>query len=176
MQDKNVTDVEFREVPVEKKEETPALFNPVAFLTEALQKAGYAKPYAWTEGIDERAQTADNEKDRIFFANRALRLFLAEVENRDNITPRMLLADGVDSTKWMALMEQGVIPWLMNEFDAKGKRVKEEVNPDAADIAAADAARAEGFVSEEKAAEVTEQLKQIAAEDAADARPSSSEG
>lgn len=125
MQENQVTDVEFTEVNRDEsafKEETP-LFNPVDFLTMALHQAGYPEPTAWYKGIDVRAETADSEKDRIFFANRALRLFLAEVENRENITPRMLLADGIDSPKWMALMEQGVIPWLMNQFDKKGKRV-----------------------------------------------------
>lgn len=118
-----VTDVAFVEI---KKDEKPA-FNPAVFLTEALIAAGLNEAaIGWSIGIDPRVETAESEKDRIFFANRALRLFLAEIEGRDNITPRMLLADGIDSVKWIALMEQGVIPWLLNQFDSKGKRVVSE--------------------------------------------------
>lgn len=133
MQDINqeVTDVEFKEIPVEKKEEAQATFNPVSYLTNALNTAGLTEAAAaWVMNIDPRAETAEDEKERIFFANRALRLFLAEQPDRDNITPRMLLADGIDGVKWAALMEQGVIPWLKNEFDKKGKRVKPEANDD----------------------------------------------
>ena len=125
-QDKEIVDVEFTEI---KKEEgaTASNFNPAVFLTQALIDAGLIdEATKWSIGIDPRAETAESEKDRIFFANRALRLFLAEVEGRDNVTPRMLLADGIDAVKWMALMEQGVIPWLLNQFDKKGKRIAPE--------------------------------------------------
>lgn len=122
-----VTDVAFVEI---KKDEKPA-FNPAVFLTEALIAANLEDAaIKWSVGIDPRVETAESEKDRIFFANRALRLFLAEIEDRENITPRMLLADGIDSVKWCALMEQGVIPWLLNQFDKKGKRVTPEVEAD----------------------------------------------
>lgn len=118
-----VTDVAFVEI---KKDEKPA-FNPAVFLTEALIAANLEDAaIKWSVGIDPRVETAESEKDRIFFANRALRLFLAEIEDRENITPRMLLADGIDSVKWCALMEQGVIPWLLNQFDKKGKRIADE--------------------------------------------------
>ena len=124
MQEPEITDVEFTEI---KKEPAAASFNPAVFLTEALISNGLIDAAkSWSIGIDPRAETAESEKDRIFFANRALRLFLAEIEGRDNITPRMLLADGIDSIKWMALIEQGVIPWLLNQFDSKGKRVVPE--------------------------------------------------
>lgn len=123
-----ITDVAFTEI---KREEGATFFNPVVFLTDVLTSNGLSEAAAiWVQGIDPRAQTAESEKDRIFFANRALRLFLAEVEDRENITPRMLLADGIDSVKWCALMEQGVIPWLLNQFDKKGKRVAPEVEAD----------------------------------------------
>lgn len=126
MQEKNeIVDVEFTEV---KREPAAApMFNPAVFLTEALIKAGLTEAAVqWCQNIDPRAETAESEKDRIFFANRALRLFLAEIEGRDNITPRMLIADGIDSVKWIALMEQGIIPWLLGQFDKKGKRVAPE--------------------------------------------------
>ena len=127
--DDGVTDVAFVEI---KKDEKPA-FNPAVFLTEALAGAGLKEAaLGWSVGIDPRVETAENEKDRIFFANRALRLFLAEIEDRENITPRMLLADGIDSVKWCALMEQGVIPWLLNQFDKKGKRIADEEQTNAA--------------------------------------------
>lgn len=121
----DITDVEFKEIPTESS--TPeGFFNPVNYLTDALREAGYHDPEGWTKNIDVRAANAVEEKDRIFFANRALRLYLAEIEGRENISPRMLLADGIDSVKWKALMDQGVIPWLLNQFDAKGKRKTEE--------------------------------------------------
>lgn len=124
-----VTDVAFVEI---KKDEKPA-FNPAVFLTEALIAANLEDAaIKWSVGIDPRVETAESEKDRIFFANRALRLFLAEIEDRENITPRMLLADGIDSVKWCALMEQGVIPWLLNQFDKKGKRIADEEQTNAA--------------------------------------------
>lgn len=124
----DITDVAFVEI---KKEEQKPFFNPVEFLTNALHQAGFTDADLWHKDIDPRAETAEDEKERIFFANRALRLFLAEVGgDRDNITPRMLLADGIDSVKWIALMEQGVIPWLLNQFDKKGKRVTPEVEAD----------------------------------------------
>ncbi len=118
----DITDVEFKETPVETKE-APAIFNPVEFLTNALAQAGYPEPAAWTQDIDPLASTHEDEKARIFFANRALRLYLSEIEGRDNISPRLLLADGIDSTRWIALMEQGVIPWLMGAFNERGDRV-----------------------------------------------------
>ena len=119
----NITDVEFKEVPTET---AAPFFNPVAYLTEALTAAKHPEPLAWTKDCDPRAETALEEKERIFFANRALRLYLAEQTDRENLSPRMLLADGIDGVKWAALMDQGVIPWLMNQFDAKGKRIKPE--------------------------------------------------
>lgn len=123
-ENKEITDVEFTEVT---KEEAAPIFNPVVFLTEALTAKGLTEAAAkWVQDIDPRAQSAESEKDRIFFANRALRLYLAEIEGRDNVTPRMLLADGIDSVKWIALMEQGIIPWLLGQFDKKGKRVTSE--------------------------------------------------
>ena len=126
--DDGITDVAFVEI---KKEEQKPFFNPVEFLTNALHQAGFTDADLWHKDIDPRAETAEDEKERIFFANRALRLFLAEVGgDRDNITPRMLLADGIDGIKWIALMEQGVIPWLLNQFDKKGKRVTPEVEAD----------------------------------------------
>ncbi|BAW19317.1 hypothetical protein [Ralstonia phage RP31] len=109
--------------PVAEEAAAPT-FNPVDYLTNALHNAGYPNPTAWYKGIDPRAETADNEKDRIFFANRALRLYLAEVPDRENISPRMLLADGITSIQWTALVDQGVVPWLMNQFDKKGRRVE----------------------------------------------------
>lgn len=125
-----VTDVAFVEI---KKEEQKPFFNPVEFLTNALHQAGFSDADAWHKDIDPRAETAEDEKERIFFANRALRLFLAEYEDaRDNITPRMLLADGIDSVKWIALMEQGIVPWFLNQFDKNGKRItREEVQEEA---------------------------------------------
>ena len=123
-ENQTVTDVAFTETT---REEAVALFNPVTHLTATMEAAGLTDAAAkWTLGIDPRAQSAEGEKDRIFFANRSLRLFLAEIEDRENITPRMLLADGIDSPKWIALMEQGIIPWLLNQFDKKGKRVSPE--------------------------------------------------
>ncbi|BAW19032.1 hypothetical protein [Ralstonia phage RP12] len=110
----------------EPEEEAKELFNPVVYLTNALTSAGYTNPTGWLKGIDPRAETAEDEKDRIFFANRALRLYLAEVPDRENISPRMLLADGITSVQWTALVDQGVVPWLMNQFDKKGKRVASE--------------------------------------------------
>lgn len=124
MHEDQIVDVEFTEI---KREVVTPLFNPAVFFTELLISNDLTDAAVnWSCGIDPRAETADNEKDRIFFANRALRLFLAEIEDRENITPRMLIADGIDSVKWIALMEQGVIPWLKNQFDKKGKRVQPE--------------------------------------------------
>lgn len=126
MQENQIIDTEVTEV----KEEAP-FFNPVEFLTNALRAADYVDPTGWRNNIDPRAEIAEDERERIFFANRALRLFLSEVEGRENISPRMLLADGIDSDKWIALMEQGVIPWLMNQFDNRGKRITQETEAEA---------------------------------------------
>lgn len=125
MNDNNITDVDFKEVATEAVTETEVvLFDPVDYLTGALRDAGHPNPTAWTLDIDPRAQTAPSDKDRIFFANRALCLYVSEHEGRENITPRLLLVDGIDKVKWAALMEQGIVPWLMNKFDAKGKIIK----------------------------------------------------
>lgn len=129
MQEANqqVSDVEFTETPKADAPAAPEPFMPAVFLTKALIEAGYPEPTAWMKDIDPLVETHEDEKQRIFFANRALRLFLAEIADRDNITPRMVLADGIDSIKWSALMTQGIVPWLMNEFDEKtGKRKKAE--------------------------------------------------
>jgi hypothetical protein len=135
MNDKNITDVDFKEVATEAVTETEVvLFDPVDYLTGALRDAGHPNPTAWTLDIDPRAQTAPSDKDRIFFANRALSLYIAEHTDRENITPRLLLVDGIDKVKWAALMEQGIVPWLMNKFDAKGKIIKDTPAVDAADL------------------------------------------
>lgn len=130
MQDlkQEVTDVEFTETTVDETDTIPVQqFDPVGFLTNLLKQNGLiAASAAWKQNIDSRAYSAEKEEERIFFTNRALRLFLAEQTDRENITPRMLLADGIDGVKWSALIEQGIIPWLMNQFDKKGKRVQPE--------------------------------------------------
>lgn len=163
MQDikQDVTDVEFTEVQNEPAQPAAAIFNPVEHLVNALTQSGYAEPRAWTKHLDPRAETAENEKDRIFFANRALRLYLAEVPERENISPRMLLADGIDSAKWCALMEQGVIPWLMGAFNERGDRVQ-----------AAETEQAAGESTEETAERTG--ADEVSG-DEVDARPSSSE-
>lgn len=99
-----------------------ANFNPVTYLIEALTKAGHPKPAAWTQDIDLRAHTAEKVEDRIFFANRALRLYISEHLDMENITPRMILAEGIAVSKWIALMEQGAVKWLMGKF----KKVEEK--------------------------------------------------
>lgn len=120
----DVTDVEFKEVPVEKPA-AAEVFNPVAYLDNALRANRLENSVdAWKRDLDPRAETAEDEKERIFFANRALRLFIAEIPNCDNIAPRMLLADGIDGVKWSALIDRGVIPWMLGLFDEKtGKRI-----------------------------------------------------
>lgn len=95
--------------------EDAPLWNPVEWLTKALADAGYPNPSAWTLDIDPRAETDADEDTRIFFANRALILFLSEVKDRENISPRLLLADGVGRQRWEALMLKGLIPWLMHK-------------------------------------------------------------
>lgn len=133
MNDNNITDVDFKEVPTNNEVSEDA-FDPADYLISALQSAGHPDPAAWTKDMDPRARTAPEEKDRIFFANRAIRLYLAEHGERENITPRLLLAEGIGKVKWAALMEQGVVPWLMNKFDAKGKIIKDTPDVDAADL------------------------------------------
>jgi hypothetical protein len=121
MQDNNtkdVQDVEFKEVAT-KAVPAAEFFNPVTYLTNALAAAGHPNPSAWTQDIDPRAETAEEEKDRIFFANRALRLWLAEQTDRENITVRMIQADGISAIKWCALMDQGIVKWVMGGFDKK---------------------------------------------------------
>lgn len=130
MNDNNITDVDFKEVPTNNEVSEDA-FDPADYLISALQSAGHPDPAAWTKDMDPRARTAPEEKDRIFFANRAIRLYLAEHGERENITPRLLLAEGIGKVKWAALMEQGVVPWLMNKFDAKGKIIKDTPDVDA---------------------------------------------
>lgn len=121
MQDNTITDVEFKEVAAAPIE----FFNPVTYLINALQSAGHKEPNAWTLDLDPRAETVEDEKERIFFTNRAVRLYMAEQTERENITARLLLADGIDKIKYCALVEQAIVPWLMGEFDEKGKRVEE---------------------------------------------------
>jgi hypothetical protein len=127
-----VTDVEFKEVEEkvvaqeEAKPEVPyADFNPVTYMIEALTKAGHPNPTAWTLDIDPRAQNAEKVEDRIFFTNRALHLYVAEHVERENITPRMIFAEGLPVPKWIALMEQGIVKWLMGKFDKKTEEKKE---------------------------------------------------
>jgi hypothetical protein len=113
----NVTDVEFKEIPAAAAEMKDSGFQPVEYLSQALLAAGHPDPTGWTKDIDPRAVTAEEEKDRIFFANRALLLYLAEQEDRENVTVRMLVTTGVDGAKWAAIAEQGIVPWLMGKFD-----------------------------------------------------------
>lgn len=127
----NVTDVEFKEVPVEGQEAATAapaeqLFNPVAYLTTALFNAGHPNPSAWALHIDPRAETAEEVKERIFFANRALRLYMSEQDVPDNISPRLTIADGIGVKQWTALVDQSYVKWLMGQFDEKG-RLKQDL-------------------------------------------------
>lgn len=124
-QNEQITDVEFKEVPTGPVA-AEAPFDPAVYLTNALMVAGHPDPAAWAKHIDPRAQTAEKETDRLFFTNRSLRLYLSEQEDRENISPRMLLAEGLNNVDWTALMDQGIVPWLMNQFDKKGKRIKPE--------------------------------------------------
>jgi hypothetical protein len=124
MQDNNITDVEFKEVPTETAAAaTNNIFLPADYVVNALAAAGHPNPQAWALHIDPRVETAEEEKDRIFFANRALRLYISEQESPDNISPRMLLAEGIPSSKWCALIDKGIVPWLMGQFDKKGQRI-----------------------------------------------------
>ena len=101
-------------------------FNPVTYLIEALTKAGHPNPTAWTKDLDPRSQTAEKVEDRMFFVNRAIRLYISEHLDMENITPRMILAEGIAVSKWIALMEQGVVKWLMGKFNKKPEVVQEE--------------------------------------------------
>lgn len=115
----NVTDVDFKEVKPTPEVKADSGFQPVDYLSQSLLNAGHPEPTAWTLHIDPRAVTAEDEKERIFFANRALRLYIAEHTDQENVTPRMLVSDGIDATKWAALADQGIVPWLMGKFADK---------------------------------------------------------
>lgn len=170
MQEPNqdIQDVDFKDVPATEPAVAP--FQPAAYLTTALARAGYHDPEGWLKDADPLVATHEEEKQRIFFANRALRLYLAEIAERENISPRLLLADGIDATRWCALMDQGIVPWLMNEFDSKGKRVKPE--PKAGDVV--DTGEGEAGTPDQPA--VDSELVQPAADaQDDDRRPSSSE-
>lgn len=127
MQDNNITDVEFKEVPTETAAATTSeFFLPANYLINALTAAGHPNPTAWALHIDPRVETAEEEKDRIFFANRALRIYLSEQEAADTISVRMLLAEGIPAAKWCALVDKGIVPWLMGQFDEKGQRIDQQ--------------------------------------------------
>lgn len=124
-----ITDVDFKEVPKEEVAPTAPTddkpFDPAVYLTEALTRAGHPAPAEWLKDVDPRVQTATEENDRLFFANRAIRLYMSEQDVNDNISPRLLLAEGIGSVNWCAVVDEGIVPWLMGEFNKKGKRVKE---------------------------------------------------
>lgn len=108
----DVTDVEFKEVPTEPQVPN---FDPAAYLTKAFKDAGFEDADAWTKDIDPRALVLNNglsDKHRIFFVNRALRLFIAEVDTKDNSTVRMVIVDAVTPEQWSSLIDQGFIPWI----------------------------------------------------------------
>lgn len=130
MQENNITDVEFKDVPAQQPEAAADVkqeFNPVEYLSQALLNAGHPEPTAWAKDIDPQAVTHEEENKRIFFTNRALHLYLAEQDVPDNITVRMTLADGVGATKWSAIIDKAIVPWIMGKFDDKGKLKEESV-------------------------------------------------
>lgn len=126
MQDNNITDVEFKEIPAPGTTAAETDFNPAQYVINALTAAGHPNPTAWALHVDPRVETAEKEVDRIFFANRALRLYISEQEVADNISPRMLLAEGIPAGKWCALVDKGLVPWLMGQFDSKGQRIDQQ--------------------------------------------------
>lgn len=102
------------EVPFEQEP-----FSPATYLTEQLIEQGMdaQTARAWMKGLDPRAETAENVKDRIFFVNRALRLYMSEQFNGSDgvsgtMNARLLVTDGIEEDAWKLLIKNGVASWL----------------------------------------------------------------
>lgn len=96
------------------------VFMPAEFLTAALRTAGHADPEAWAVGLDTGAITEEKVEHRIFHVNRALRLYMSEQKHlENNMQARQLISDGIDEDTWRALINRGVIPWLMSTLPVK---------------------------------------------------------
>lgn len=99
------------------------LFNPVEFLCSELERAGSTDLTCWMKHIDPRATTEPDEMARIFFANRALRLYMAEQEGRNHMEARLLLADGIPVADWKSIVSKGVVPWILNKLPVNKKQL-----------------------------------------------------
>lgn len=99
------------------QEQKAEVFLPAQFLTNALAEAGHENPQAWQRDLDSRCNdTTLKPEERIFFVNRALRLYMSEQEGRNHMEARMLLADGLTVEEWSAIVVRGVVPWLLNKL------------------------------------------------------------
>lgn len=106
----------------------PEFFRPADFLTNALKEAGHPNPDAWAESLHPGAHTEEKVEHRIFHVNRALRLYMSEQKDRDNtMQARQLLSDGIDEDTWRAIVNRGVVPWLMNTLPVKKNAVANAV-------------------------------------------------
>lgn len=116
----NVTDIEFTEVP--KAADT--IPNPVFFLTEALYAGGYVHPEDWKKDLNPQAETAETIDERLFLTNRSLALYLSEQQDiGDTIIPRMFISEKQSYENWTKIITEGIVPWLLKQFDAHGKRI-----------------------------------------------------
>ena len=99
------------------------LFDPVGFVCIELKRAGSETPEAWAKHIDPRAQTEPDELARIFFTNRALRLYMSEQAGRNHMEARLLLADGISVADWKSIVSKGVVPWILNKLPVNKKQL-----------------------------------------------------
>lgn len=101
-------------------------FMPAEFLTKLLREEGHADPEAWAVDLDPRCSDPSIKvQERIFFVNRALRLYMSEQEGRNHMDARMLLADGLQVDEWSAIVVRGVVPWLMNKLPVSKTQLAE---------------------------------------------------
>ena len=128
-------------------------FMPAEFLTNALRQEGYENPEAWTANLDPRCTDPTiKPQERIFFVNRALRLYMSEQEGRNHMEARMLLAEGLTVEEWSAIVTRGVVPWLLNKLPVNKAQLEQ--------AAATVSAHSEHSIEANEPEDKTEQVQQ----------------
>lgn len=81
-------------------------------VTNALASAGHPNPSAWQERLPAAYDAAPDVGHQIFLINRAWRLMLGELQNRESDTSdaRYCLVDTPMVNDWMRAFTQGVVP------------------------------------------------------------------
>ena len=97
---------------MKKSEQVPD--DLVAAVDQMLIDAGHSRPTDWHANLHQDAYNNPDKNIQRFLINRALRTVLGNVETESTLEERTYLEDKAELHDWLRLVNQGVIPCMVN--------------------------------------------------------------